>query len=354
VTTLYCGDKIIRLFTDELETARQFIPEEYEFIPFEEKPYYTNCFKVGIIGGDKLMDQRKEVDRIINLKKYFDIMFVETKEVHSTHNYIFEKISKISGIYYIMPGRNHITSQSINSNFFISAVVEIYKQLNFKLDELTPYVEKIYYFDALLGLKKTHRDFIHDKIINSNNKDKFILSYNSEVGSSSWLDDNDPNIDYCGDNLYNGIIKTSGLYSRYYGIDVWASRIIPINVFNNSAYSIVAETNFFNNFNFITEKTAKPLLAKRLFVVIAGQYSLKTLRDFGFKTFDGIIDESYDLEPSSRKRWQMAWDQINWLCEQNQLEIYDKIKDITEHNFNIAMNTNFKSKVFEEILNLIS
>lgn len=354
MTTLYRGDQIIRLFTDDIDMAHRYVPEEYEFIPYWEKPYYSNHFKVGIIGGDKLRNPREEAQRLIDLKRYFDIMFIETFEVHSYHERLFKIICDVPNIYYMMPGKTNynMESRSINNNWFISTVTKIYKQLPFKLDELTPYIEKPYYFDALLGIQKHHRNFVYNNIMSYNKKNKFIVSYRSEVGSSSWLDDNDPNIDYCGDNFV--VSKDSGLYSKYYGIDVWASQIIPITVFNNSAYSIIAETNYFNNFNFITEKTAKPLLAKRLFVVIAGQYFLRTLKEFGFKTFDGIIDESYDLEPTKGKRWQMAWDQIDWLCEQNQLEIYDKIKDITEHNFNIMMSTNFESKVFEEMLKLIS
>jgi hypothetical protein len=34
----------------------------------------------------------------------------------------------------------------------------------------------------------------------------------------------------------------------------------------------------------------------------------------GFKTFDGIIDESYDLEPNTIKRFEMAFEQMEWLA----------------------------------------
>jgi hypothetical protein len=44
----------------------------------------------------------------------------------------------------------------------------------------------------------------------------------------------------------------------------------------------------------MTEKTAKPIWAKRLFVMFGTPGFLKKLHELGFKTFDHVIDESYD------------------------------------------------------------
>jgi hypothetical protein len=108
--------------------------------------------------------------------------------------------------------------------------------------------------------------------------------------------------------------------------------VIPFSVYNQTYYSIVAETNASNDFNFYTEKVVKPILGERLFIVIAGKDYLKNLRIHGFKTFEGIIDESYDSEPDPYKRWELALEQLRLLCDMNPYTVYEKANEIVKHN----------------------
>jgi hypothetical protein len=103
----------------------------------------------------------------------------------------------------------------------------------------------------------------------------------------------------------------------------------------------VAETCWQNHFSFFTEKTVKPIIARRLFVVFAGQGHLQNLRTMGFQTFNTIIDESYDDEEDDLVRWQRAWDQVEWLKSQPQEEILERIRPIVEHNFAVMMTTDW-------------
>jgi len=68
----------------------------------------------------------------------------------------------------------------------------------------------------------------------------------------------------------------------------------------------VAETDSLSNY-FFTEKTAKCLATGKPFVVLSGPGYLKTLQNFGFKTYSDVIDESYDnaLTPTARVRSMM-------------------------------------------------
>lgn len=58
---------------------------------------------------------------------------------------------------------------------------------------------------------------------------------------------------------------------------------------------IVPETDVLSNYWF-TEKTSRCLITGKPFVLLAGQHSLKRIREMGFTTFDKVIDESYDEE----------------------------------------------------------
>ena len=121
--------------------------------------------------------------------------------------------------------------------------------------------------------------------------------------------------------------------------------MIPTKIYNQTNYSLIAETNAENDFSFYTEKVTKPLMAGRLFVALAGQYYLKNLRSFGFKTFDSIIDESYDTEPNPEKRWSMAMQQCEWLCQQDPEVILEQVKPIVDHNKNLIFTHDWYDEV---------
>jgi hypothetical protein len=127
------------------------------------------------------------------------------------------------------------------------------------------------------------------------------------------------------------------------------SQIIPTNIYNQTAYTVVAETNAFNHFNFYTEKIVKPILAERLFIVFAGRYYLNNLRSLGFRTFDGIIDESYDAVEDPQTRYALACEQLRYLCTVPQEEILDKIKPIAQHNQEVMLGTNWHGNMLTEL-----
>lgn len=69
-----------------------------------------------------------------------------------------------------------------------------------------------------------------------------------------------------------------------------------IDKFINSYLHIVTETLVSNDPNqiFFSEKTFKPIVFMRPFVLINRAGALKQLHEMGFKTFSDVIDESYD------------------------------------------------------------
>lgn len=138
-------------------------------------------------------------------------------------------------------------------------------------------------------------------------------------------------------------------FVKYYGHSMSISQVIPIDIYNRTAYTVVAETNYDNQYSFYTEKTAKPIIARRLFIMFAGQHYLRNLRNMGFQTFGSVIDESYDSIEDNQQRWTAACEQINWLCNQDQATILQKIRPIVEHNFTVMMSTNWHLKFVEGI-----
>lgn len=206
------------------------------------------------------------------------------------------------------------------------------------LTRLHPFDVKYRAFDILLGRKKLHRDELYRHT--RENPSLGIVTYFNDHNTKL---DNDPDKwvwEHTGVKIINTPEWTVDRVN-YYGHQMSLSQIIPINVYNQTAYSVVAETCFHDNFAFYTEKTSKPIIAKRLFVVFAGRHYLANLRRLGFQTFGNIIDESYDAEPDALVRWRRAWEQMCWLGQQSQAEILEQIRPIVEHNYNHIMTTNW-------------
>jgi hypothetical protein len=119
------------------------------------------------------------------------------------------------------------------------------------------------------------------------------------------------------------------------------SVIVPWGVYQSSWYSVVCETADIGSSNtFLTEKTAKCLFAKRIFIMFNCAGLLKRLKELGFRTFHGdIIDESYDNEPNDAARFGMAWQQIHRLYHtENPRAVYEHFQDTLEHNHQHILN----------------
>jgi hypothetical protein len=285
-----------------------------------------------------------------NLSETANFVFVLNPEFWKSHVDLMQECEVLTNLYWCYPGflnfKNNINILFYGERFY--RMEKLYKNIPHKIKEINPYDKKEYYFEALLGLKKIHRDFIFSKIKNSINNNKFLYNY-SNLKDSTWF--NEPNINFLKNiDDYN----SSLMLCEYYGKNCSVSQVIVIDLFNNSSYSIAAETIFINDYTYITEKTVKPIIGKRLFIIFSGANFLKNLQSLGFKTFDGIIDESYDQILDNEERWAAAWQQVEWLCNQDQQKIYEKIKPICEYNFNLMMETDWISITGESIKNIIT
>ena len=83
-------------------------------------------------------------------------------------------------------------------------------------------------------------------------------------------------------------------------------RHVPINLYQDSYCHLVIETLFDADQSggaFLTEKTYKAIKFGQPFIIIGTAHSLRTLREQGYKTFDNVIDNSYDEITDNTQRW---------------------------------------------------
>jgi hypothetical protein len=93
---------------------------------------------------------------------------------------------------------------------------------------------------------------------------------------------------------------------------------------------------------FITEKTFKPIKHGQLFFIAGGAGSLQQLRDLGYRVFDAVLDNSYDLEPNHTERWIKLCAAIKKAQAQGLDTLYkNAIQDI-DHNQRLFAGSKFE------------
>jgi hypothetical protein len=84
--------------------------------------------------------------------------------------------------------------------------------------------------------------------------------------------------------------------------------------YNNTDIEVVLETLFDDGRLHLTEKSLRPMACAQPFILAAPHGSLEYLREYGFKTFDSVWDETYDTISDPVQRLQAI---VNLMCEIN-------------------------------------
>ena len=255
-------------------------------------------------------------------------------------------------------------------------------------------------FNNTKGYYRQFKYCSHNNNIKDNRVDllMFLIKNNLlEEGITTWFGGNEPKaqgVDKLDFTKYNrqspphyGTIMD---YSRIYGKEVVdiAQDLIPnsydykidglqdyLNVipYYNSYFNIVTESGWGPGYDIkknkwtspqkihITEKVWKPIISFQPFILISTKNNLKKLREWGFKTFDGFIDESYDELETYEERKKVINKEILRLCNMSRKELdkwYWEMEDVLVHNFNhfpkfINSEYNNLQKMFENGWNKI-
>ena len=114
--------------------------------------------------------------------------------------------------------------------------------------------------------------------------------------------------------------------------------------FEDSYFSVITETTYFNNQPiFPTEKIFKAIAMRHPFILVTVPGTLKFLQENGYKTFNGIINESYDIELDDTDRLMLIAKEIERLCNldaEDLSKFLTQAKEICEYNFQRLMTNN--------------
>ena len=112
----------------------------------------------------------------------------------------------------------------------------------------------------------------------------------------------------------------------------WVDGMISPQLYTETYFTVVTETNFEIPHNYCTEKIYKPILMGHPFVAVSSYKFYQHLKDRGYKTFGHLIDESFDDIENNEDRLLAIVNSIETLCQQNLDDFLLKVKPICEHN----------------------
>ena len=92
---------------------------------------------------------------------------------------------------------------------------------------------------------------------------------------------------------------------------------------------------------FLTEKTFKPIRHAQPFVVFGAPNTLTTLRELGYRTFDHVLDNSYDLEFNNTQRYLKTFNLVQNLSQQNLLDWYRSCQSDLLHNQQLFLGSKY-------------
>jgi hypothetical protein len=132
-----------------------------------------------------------------------------------------------------------------------------------------------------------------------------------------------------------------------------------LSLFDESAESLlylVTETVATGQRLHLTEKTFKPIALGMPFVIVGTKGSLEYLRSYGFRTFEGIWDESYDLAEDDVRIEHIAsllrsLDELPAAAKQ---DLFESAHEIIEHNWNHFYNGGFEAVLWTELTNMLN
>jgi len=192
-----------------------------------------------------------------------------------------------------------------------------------------PFIKK---FMCLNGVDRNYRKLIYDFIHEKNIVDNTFLSF-----TPTELDNQRHTT--IGDN-WDFPFNNDNIHKKFN----YRNRKHISNVYNLSFCNIITETQFNTTIEKsmqITEKTDKSFTTLQPFVLVSTTYSIKRLHEYGFKTFDKWWDESYDLEEDNSVRMQKLFNVIEYINSfslEELTEIYNDMKPILIHNFELSLN----------------
>jgi len=145
-------------------------------------------------------------------------------------------------------------------------------------------------------------------------------------------------------NLSLDLYNTGGFIKHQLFNNTWGDAIVNPEAYVDTYFSVITETIFDYPYTFRTEKIWKPMIMEHPFVVAANTGYYRDLRLAGFRTFDNLIDESFDQIANSQDRIQRIIQVIKWIVDNDPAEFLKASEDVCKYNYQHLVEHNQRER----------
>lgn len=235
-----------------------------------------------------------------------------------------------------------------NYRNFLLENIEINKQYHFLCFNAIPKLHRLLVFSEFLTKPEYEGKFILTMgRTNDNNENKF---YEIVKNEAQWYNLENKN------TILNFLEKYNSNDERTYDrIDLSKNGRLNGGSINVEAHrkcfvNVVTETLWnTDNCVFFTEKTLKPIYVCQPFIIVGNPYTLKKMKEYGFRTFSRWWDESYDEETDESKRIEKIFKVMSDISTWNQNKCRETLLEMNEtlkHNFKVLFTTSELKKLY--------
>jgi hypothetical protein len=319
------------------------------------------------------------IDFLVKINNFLNENNIEdrNKVIVSTNNNFIDKLNqdlifktfknRISlhpNNYYLLTAGRFISELRVKNNSIVENDYEfsIQQDLNFNNKEK-------YFLMYNRNSERIHRAYFVNELYKLNLLDKGYVSFFENPHLESFLEHTH---EYHPLKLKReDLIDIKNNYKNYYPLIIDEINSEKVADFHNflsrkdeyekSYFTIISETNAESEYNFITEKTIKPIMNLHPFLVLGNPKTLQVLKSFGFITFDRWWDESYDTELDFKKRANLVLSIVNELCSKSKEEmntLVSEMKNVLIHNKNLlhklSTSKEFEKQIFKILIKNIN
>jgi hypothetical protein len=318
----------------------------------------------------------QELEAFISMHSLKDQTFEMTGEYYTLHNYDLDSYDR--RIAFVDRDKVGATHPSHNTEFRLELDkrIALLQSQNFKIIYTTPW-------ESIENIKNMnlYPPYESNQMIWEGGVSWFwFYMYNKHKGKAFAFDHSKKKYDFLYLNkqhrehrkkLYNKLSEQKILINSLY--TNWPERKLPSEYelpwaqdypqygmdqdifeepYNDTACSIVSETNDNDYEVFMTEKIWKPIIAQQFFVVHGNYLYLQKLRDMGFRTFNNYFEEAYDLDRDPDTRIDTIVDLCDRLRDAPWQDMYLQSQALRQHNYNNFFNKEKLSLAINDTLNL--
>ena len=168
------------------------------------------------------------------------------------------------------------------------------------------------------------------------------------------------NLNLVGNFSWNQLTSLEEETEWYYSFKYFQEQIISIEdeykinknqyshpgpIYEKSLFDIVSEST--TKSKFITEKTYKPLVYGKPFIILSFKEANKHLESLGFKLFHNVVDYSFDSYDKIEDRVKGLCDELQRLSTFDYEEMKDKMNNEVQYNKSLTFTLNKKNNLLE-------